>query len=305
MFAYNTSFVTSGETSFFLLYGQDPVLPVDIDMGAATTSSVEVDSFRDLSAYGQQLARRMHSAFDAAWRANIAAQEATRNIHAWRNPGRLASTPPTTGVRPRPVYLFGPRKQQGPSRKLLKQWSGPYRVLAELQPYVNSVVPADGRGGALQVHAERLKPFIQRLAHLVDEPAATTHDLRDGERLHQPGAVVPDITRITQAPTPRLSTATELALVGKVFQSPYDHVFYQVIGVEWHGQHGDVVALTKVVKRLRGAWAIQGKKQLPIPFAISEATRWHQQSETEQGEEKEPDVPVVTAAPRRRGRLQR
>lgn len=61
LFAYNTSFVTStGETPYFLLYGRDPTLPIDV---LFNTPSVKYGS---LSAYSRALVKRLQQAFAAA-----------------------------------------------------------------------------------------------------------------------------------------------------------------------------------------------------------------------------------------------
>lgn len=271
IFAYNTSFMTAaGDTPFFLLYGRDPVLPIDIATGAVTAAGVEVDSYRNLSAYGQALVLRMQSAFEAARAANLAAQEHDRDIFARRHRGRLINFE-TNDL----VYVFSPRKNQGPSRKLLKQWSGPYRVMTKVQPYLYSVVAADGRGGAeIKVHAERLKPYTRRHAHMAAEPAADIAQLEDGDKLAEPGAKVPHLARAPDAPEQRQPTREEQALVGKLFQSPRDRQAYQVVGVLWHAQHANVVALAMQVKRKRGAWTIINKTKPVFCFTISEVQEW-------------------------------
>ena len=125
MFAYRTSQQTStGESPFFLLYGQDLHLPT------AEILNVPVDCRPvSLSDYKSDLVKHFSTAWGLA-QANICKAQKAQKFH-----DRTAKEPPIqVGDR---VYIYMPQEKQGKAYKFALPFAGPYRVV-EVHP--NGVV---------------------------------------------------------------------------------------------------------------------------------------------------------------------
>ena len=267
-FAFNANYHTSvGECPFFLLYGTDPNVPLDLILKA------DQPQYADLKDYTSRLAARLRKAWAAAREQNEATRQERYRRHKASAP--YGFTKFETNAR---VYVFSPIKAKALSRKLTPAWSGPYRVLGQEIPGVYLVQPADGRTGqSIKVHVSRLKPYVTWAANYV----ART-------RLHRDAFLDDPATELETPPPPprgaqerqvrrREPTEAELLLEGKFLADPKDSTStWKVDKVTWDERSGEVVAFAVKVHVLRsGGYRLLHKKTEPMEvLAVDEAREW-------------------------------
>ncbi len=136
------------ETPFFLVYGRDHYLPLDVTLGLSRRE--ERGTIGD---YRSELVRRMADAFRSARHCQAEAQERNRSHY---NRGRK-DVHYALGEK---VWLRVPHVARQRSKKLRRPWKGPYRVV-EIRGGLNYGLqnihnPRDRQF----VHVSRLKPWI-------------------------------------------------------------------------------------------------------------------------------------------------
>jgi hypothetical protein len=114
------------ETPFFLVYGRDPFLPIDIAMGLPRTAN---EDNADDGDYRSGLVGRLQQAFASARENQVAAQDKNRRIFNRSRTDR----PYALGER---VWLHVPSVRPRRSKKFTRPWRGPYRVV-ELRGNLN------------------------------------------------------------------------------------------------------------------------------------------------------------------------
>lgn len=266
-FAHNTSFNTSvGECPFFLLYGTDPNVPLDLILQA------DQPHYANLKDYTDRLANRLRKAWDAARTMNEKTRDTRYRKHQER--AKHGFTKFETNAR---VYVYAPQHKLGLSRKLTAPWSGPYRIIGEHIPGVYVVKPADGKTGQdIRVHVSRLKPYVTWAASYVARARHHRRAFLDNPQdplLEQPPA--PRAVRDRQQ-QPRQPTETELSLVDKFFEDPAEGALWKIQAVAWDDEAGQMAAYAVRIRRLRkGHYAVAQKKGVPMePVAIEEAQEW-------------------------------
>ena len=149
--AYNTSKHTStGYTPFYLMFGRQPNMPLDIIYGVAPSHTEEHCQ------YVANLRKTMELAYYLA-RENVqtAAHRQKENydlkVHGDKfTPGQL-------------VWLCNPVVPKGHSRKLLTPWVGPYKVIKCLSDAVYRIQDTRANRRRQVVHFDRLKPCHQNI----------------------------------------------------------------------------------------------------------------------------------------------
>ncbi|MEE8326536.1 MAG: reverse transcriptase domain-containing protein [candidate division NC10 bacterium] len=150
-FAYNTAVhATTRYSPFFLIFGREAVLPVDVAMGTV----------RERGQAHYPYVRQMLKDFREAYRMvrrnlELAAQGMARRYDLTR---RESSVKP--GDR---VWRSVPYVPPGYSRKLYHKWRGPYRVLERRGNNTCRLREiSSGRVHRTRVHVEKLKPYFER-----------------------------------------------------------------------------------------------------------------------------------------------
>ena len=148
---YNTSkHVSTGYTPFYLMFGRQPKMPLDIIYGLAPNQTVEhcqyVANLRKTMELAYQLTREnMQTA--AIWQK----ENYDLKVHGDKfTPGQL-------------VWLCNPVVSKGNSRKLLSPWVGPYRVIKSLLDTVYRIQDTRANRKRQVVHFDRLKPCNQNI----------------------------------------------------------------------------------------------------------------------------------------------
>ena len=147
LFAYRSTVQESTlESPFFLNFGRDPRLPIDI----ATRGDYDVH--RDASDYRAALVSHLENAVALA-RDNVQLAQQKRKQHFDHQAKERSFQ---LGDR---VWLFTPQKQVGKSPKLIHFWHGPFRITEQTSPVNYKLTSCDERRRKFLVHVYRLKPY--------------------------------------------------------------------------------------------------------------------------------------------------
>ena len=145
--AYNTSVQSStGFTLFYLMFGRQARLPVDIIYG---TGAPEGES-RDVSTYVASLKRRISEAFEIV----------RRNVSKHHQYQKTLYDEKVHGKPYKPGdwdWLHSPVIPRGSSRKLHRPWKGPYTIVKKISDSTYRVHHLQKRKDRQVVHFNRLK----------------------------------------------------------------------------------------------------------------------------------------------------
>lgn len=159
--AYNTSIhTTTGYSPFYLMYGREPRLPIDIVYGTQSHASTSVDHFV------QKSHTLMEQAYNSVRQHLSTGHQCQKEIYDKRVHGKPYSDGDT-------VWLFNPIVEKGQSKKFHHPWKGPYRVLKKISDCDYLIESTTGKHTETIVHFNRLK---------LCKPGTRFHDYRsDGE----------------------------------------------------------------------------------------------------------------------------
>jgi hypothetical protein len=117
LFAYRTSMQESTlEKPFYLLYGREPRLPIDVSFQPQDTNPPDPEDFRT------KLISRIEKTRKIARENILRAQEKQRKQYVRKGKSRFFEV----GSQ---VWIFTPIVKKGTARKFAHQWFGPYRII--------------------------------------------------------------------------------------------------------------------------------------------------------------------------------
>ena len=144
--AYNTSVQAStGYTPFFLMFGRQARIPVDVLYGAPNNTT------QSPSMYASTLRKQMNKAFALARKHSLLKHSRQKEIYDRKVHGK----PYQKGDY---VWLHSPMGKREVSKKLYHPWSGPYKVVKKLSEANYRIEQLKGRRIRKIVHFDRLKP---------------------------------------------------------------------------------------------------------------------------------------------------
>ena len=144
--AYNTSVhPTTGHTPFFLMFGRQVRMPVDVMFGTPTPQPSTVP----------QYAADLRASLEAAYR--CVRERMGRKLERQKElyDRKAHGVPLVPGDL---VWLHNPAVARGQSKKLHRPWTGPYRVVRRLLDAVYRLQHTQARRKRPVVHFDRLKP---------------------------------------------------------------------------------------------------------------------------------------------------
>ena len=149
LFAYRTSpQATTGDSPFYLLYGREPRLPIDVNL-----LPPNIDH---LSTSIAEHRARIVSQLEEAQR--LAKENTERTQQEMKARYDLKAAPVEYKIGQR-VWVFTPKTRKGLSKKLLHRWHGPYRIVKQLSPVNFKLRNAANRLVATPVHVNRMKLY--------------------------------------------------------------------------------------------------------------------------------------------------
>lgn len=156
VFCYNTGYQdTVRQTPFFLVYGRDPVLPLDV-----VYSRRELEELKEDSSYGAVVSERLKKARELAAAYIRLAQEKQKDYFNKHHKDVVFE-------RGQLVLLKAP-----PSGVKSTTWyNGPHKVVNRLSPVNYEIELADNMGTDI-VHVEKLKPYLSPIAEM-EQPRAS------------------------------------------------------------------------------------------------------------------------------------
>ena len=150
LFAYRTAIQESTkETPFYLIYGRDPCLPLDVLPSAPISKYASVDDYK------QEVIKRTQ---EARYLAQQCIERAQFNQTIKYNASKkVKDSEFKPGDR---VWLYTPQVAKGVSSKLAHLWNGPYRIIRKLSE-VNVEIEEGPRRKTI-VHVNRCKRYHDR-----------------------------------------------------------------------------------------------------------------------------------------------
>ena len=150
LFGYRVSnHPSTGDSPFYLLYGREPRLPLDV----ALTPPKDLSS--SIMHHRETIVSKITIAQEVA-RENIGrAQSQMKEYHDRR------AAIPNLNVGDR-VWMYTPAVPKGLTKKLRHLWHGPYRIIEKLSAVHFQLATCDNRKVTTKVHANRMKLFHDR-----------------------------------------------------------------------------------------------------------------------------------------------
>jgi len=161
--AYNTSIQSStGFTPFYLMFGRQARLPVDIIYGTSTPEN----EGQGVGQYAMSLKKKMAEAFELV-------RESTSKHHMHQKmlyDEKIHGKPYKAGDW---VWLHSPVVPSGSSRKLHCPWKGPYSIVKRISDATYRIQHLQKRKDRQVVHFNRLKPCSKNIRLEGSEPLVT------------------------------------------------------------------------------------------------------------------------------------
>lgn len=171
LFGYRVSpSEVTGESPFYMLYGREPRLPMDVSFLPPREISASIAEHRARVVENIEIAHRIA-------KENI--QRAQQRMEDYHD---LHAVPVKYQVGEQ-VWVYTPRSRKGLSKILANNYHGPYRIVKFLSPVHCILHATDNRRISTTVHVSRLKPYIspdtrpiRQPPELVDEPYLADED---------------------------------------------------------------------------------------------------------------------------------
>ena len=143
--AYNTSVhPTTGYTPFYLMYGRQVRMPIDVMYGTPTPNPTSP------SEYADDLRKKLENAYQKVREQMGHKLDRQKDLYDKRVHGKLFEAGDL-------VMLFSPVVPRGCPRKLHRPWTGPFKIVNRLSDVTYRIQDVHSRRHRLVVHFNRLK----------------------------------------------------------------------------------------------------------------------------------------------------
>ena len=148
LFAHRTSICEEiGDSPFYVLYGQEPRLPVDVKLLPKESEDLSSSVFEHRKSVVEKVELAQ----------NIAKENIQRSQQRMKEYYDQKSKMPTFEVGQR-VWVYTPKTKKGPSKKLLHNWYGPCIIVEQSSPVHFRLRTDSNKNITFAVHANRVTP---------------------------------------------------------------------------------------------------------------------------------------------------
>ena len=150
LFAYRTSpSASTGDSTFYLLYGREPRFPVDIKLLPPNVDKLATS----IATHRERIVTQLEEAQRLA-KLNIERTQQTMKAHYDQQ------AKPTKYKVGQKVWIYTPKTKKGLSKKLLYKWHGPFRIVKQLSPVNFQLRTQANRLLSAPVHVNRMKLYF-------------------------------------------------------------------------------------------------------------------------------------------------
>lgn len=155
---------TTGESPFYLLYGREPLLPMDVSLLPPT------DPASSIAEHRRRIVKQIELAQQIAKENIMRTQQKMKAYYDKR------SSEPDF-IEGQRVWVFNPKSKKGLSKKLLHNFHGPYRVVEKLSPVHYRLRTCSNKPVTSIVHANRMKHFVDPNDRPIEPPSDPVEDM--------------------------------------------------------------------------------------------------------------------------------
>ena len=191
LFGYRVSpSEVTGESPFFLLYGRQPRLPVDVSMLPPREVSASIAEHRARVVENIEIAHRI--AKENIQRAQQRMKD-YHDVHAVPIRHQIGDS----------VWVYTPRNRKGLSKKLAHNRHGPYKIVEFLSPVHCILRATDSRRVSTTVHVSRLKRYVSPDSRPIRQPPELVEESYLAENdLPSDSFVTDNNEALPESPTP-------------------------------------------------------------------------------------------------------